>query len=293
MTNEKPTSQIAGYVITKNEEQNIQRCLTSLLKVTKHIVVLDSESTDTTIQLAQSLGAQCIVNKFENYAAQRNVAIEKTKEIFNPDYIITIDADEWLTDDLVADLNCRIKANALYEYDIYLVHLQILFDNKTLKWGGFQKTWLPRVFRTDIATYGTRVVNEHISISPKVSVQKLKGLLINDDVVSWEDHIAKHNKYSSLEAKERLNLFLGSESKINIKTAIKLPHLRRRFLRQHIWDRLPAKPALRFIQIYIVGLGILDGKAGFHRAIFEAWQEMCTDLKFQKLKELNNKSSLQ
>ncbi len=293
MTNEKPTSQIAGYVITKNEEQNIQRCLTSLLKVTKNIVVLDSESTDNTIELAQSLGALCIVNKFENYAAQRNVAIEKTKEIFNPNYIVTIDADEWLTNDLIEDLDSRITANTLNQYDIYLMHRQIIFDNKTLKWGGFQKTWLPRVFRTDIATYEPRIVNEHISIPNNTSVKKLKGFLINDDVVSWEDHIAKHNKYSSLEAKERLSLFLGSESKISIKTAIKLPHLRRRFLRQHIWDRLPAKPALRFIQIYIVGLGILDGKAGFHRAIFEAWQEMCTDLKFQKLKALNNKSNLQ
>ncbi len=284
MKNDTKINQIAGYVITKNEERNIQRCIESLSKITANIVVVDSESSDNTLKLAESLGALCFVNPFENYSKQRNFAVEKVKEHFNPNFIITIDADEWLTDDLIDDLNSRISENLLDQYDIYLLHRQINFENHTLKWGGFQKTWLPRVFKTNLAHYENREVNEHLSISPEASIHKLKGYIVNDDVMSWEDYISKHNNYSTLEAKERLNLRVNIDQKIDLYQAVKLPHLRRRYLRQHIWDKLPAKPALRFIQIYIVGLGLLDGRAGFHRALFEAWQEMCTDLKYQQLK---------
>ena len=65
--------------------------------------------------------------------------------------------------------------------------------------------------------------------------------------------------------------------------ALRRPDLRRRWLRERIWRRLPARPAIRFAQVYVLMGGALDGRAGFRRAVFEAWQEMCTDLKAEAL----------
>jgi len=114
-------------------------------------------------------------------------------------------------------------------------------------------------------------------------VGQLDGRLVNDDVTSWEDHIAKHNRYSTLEAQARVQLRRGQAEATTWSEALLRPYLRRRWLRQHVWDRLPARPAVRFVQIYVLAGGILDGRAGFRRALFEAWQEMCTDLKAEEI----------
>ena len=92
-----------------------------------------------------------------------------------------------------------------------------------------------------------------------------------------------HIAHSTLEAQARIRLKERLDERVSAREAFHLPYLRRRWLRQHIWDKLPAKPAIRFIQIYLLSLGLLDGKAGFRRALFEAWQEMCIDMKVEQL----------
>ncbi len=277
------STKLAAYIITKNEERNIARCINSLLKITSSILVLDSDSSDKTTEIASKLGAHCVVHTFDNFSAQRNRAIVMTKEQFNPEYIITLDADEWLSKELIDDISSRLQDNTLGSYDLFLLHLQITFCRKSLKWGGFQHTWLPRLFRSELGEYETRKINEHLSITPNASLCRLKGYLINDDAVSWEAYIAKHNGYSTLEAKARIDLNSNPSEKVTLSEALHLPYLRRRWLRQHIWDKLPARPAIRFVQIYFFSFGLLDGKAGFRRALFEAWQEMCTDMKSEEL----------
>lgn len=274
---------ICGYVITKNEENNIEACLDSLFRVAKNVVVVDSESIDATCEIAKAKGATVFVNPFENYSLQRNVAISKVRELFNPEYIITLDADEVMTDEMIEDINSKVSSNELKKNDIFLMNLRVIFDSRSLKWGGFQRSWLPRLVKADLAVYENRQVNEHMEFNQSVTFGRLNGHLINKQTHSWEEYISKHNRYSTLESQARLYAKMNSGKKITLKEATKFPYLRRRWLRQNIWDYLPGRPALRFIQIYLVNLGILDGRAGFRRALFEAWQEMCTDLKFEEL----------
>lgn len=274
---------IVGVIITFNEERRIERAVTSLRAVTDDIVVVDSESTDATQEIAERLGAEVVTHSFEGFSAQRRWALEYVVEAHGPDFVLSLDADEWLTSELVSDLRHRVQSDCL-DADIYLVNLRIGFDGRLLRWGGFANTWLPRLFRPGSATYETREVNEHLAASEGVSIERLLGYVVNDDVDSWEDHIAKHNRYSTLEAKARIRLGDGSKRHITAADAVRLPYMRRRWIRQHIWDRLPARPALRFAQIYVLAGGFLDGRAGFRRALFEAWQEMCTDLKAEAMR---------
>ncbi len=273
---------LAGYVLTRDEAANVARAVDSLSTVCDHVVVVDSESTDDTVAIAEKHGADVVIHPFAGFSAQRNFAIDHVEATYQPDYILCLDADEWLDDALIADLRERIARADLTD-DVYLLHLQIRFDGRALRWGGFANTWLPRLFRPGTARYEDRVVNEHLSLTDGATIGRLNGRLVNDDVVSWEDHIAKHNRYSTLEAQARVALRRGDARPTSLRDALRRPYLRRRWLRQNLWDRLPARPAIRFVQIYMLAGGILDGRAGFRRALFEAWQEMCTDLKAEEL----------
>jgi len=273
-----PKCSIVGFVITRDEESRITRSVQSLQTVCDHVVVIDSESTDQTCQKARDLGADTVVHPFEGFAAQRNWSINYAVATYGPDYLMTIDADEWLTPELLWEISVRRDGGQL-DADAYLLRRRICFDGRELRWGGFANTWLPRLFRPGTARYEEREVNEHLILAPHAITERLPGHLVNDDVASWEDYIAKHNRYSTLEAKARVDLAHGIGPATSLRDAVSRPYLRRRWVRQHIWDHLPARPALRFFQLYVLTGGALDGRAGFHRALFEAWQEMCTDLK--------------
>ncbi len=276
------TGRLAGYVLTRDEEATVERAVGSLRRIADAVVVIDSGSTDRTRELATRAGARVVVHPFESFPAQRNWAIEHLARTERPEFIVTLDADEWLTDELVDEVLSLRRAGCL-DADAYLFHRRVRFDGRELRWGGFAHTWLPRLFRAHGARYEERAVNEHLVLPAGAKIKRLRGDLVNDDLDSWEDYIAKHNRYSTLEAAARVAVQCGDQEPTTLRDALRFRYLRRRWLRQHVWDRLPARPALRFLQIYLLAGGVLDGRAGFRRALFEAWQEMCTDLKAEAL----------
>ena len=197
---------LAAYVLTRNEEAKIRRAVTSLLKVTEQVVVVDSESTDATGAIAAELGADVVVHPFEGFSAQRNWALDYVEDRYRPDYVLSLDADEWLSDELTKGISSRLADGSLRDHDVYLFHRQTHFDGRTLKWGGFACTWLPRLFRIDSGRYENRTVNEHLAVHRTATVGRMPGTLVNDDVDSWENYIVKHNRYSTLEAQARVDL---------------------------------------------------------------------------------------
>jgi glycosyltransferase involved in cell wall biosynthesis len=275
-------TRLAGYIITLNEAERIEHSLRSLQRVCEAVLVVDSGSTDATVEIAQSLGCEVLSHPFAGFSSQRNVAIDELVRRHSPDYVISIDADEWLDDELEADITERILT-AEPCYDVYLLHLRSYFDGRLLHWGGYSRTQLPRIFRPNLARYESREVNEHLAVPRGARIGKLKGFLVNADVISWSRYIAKHNDYSTLEADARVKLLRGAVGATTLGGAIRYSYLRRRWLREHIWNRLPGRPAVRFLQIYVLCGGFLDGNAGFRRAVFDAWFEMCIDLKTQEL----------
>ncbi|HXH55738.1 glycosyltransferase family 2 protein [Iamia sp.] len=273
---------LVGCVLTKNEERNIRRAVTSLQLATDAVVVVDSESTDDTREIAEDLGAEVLVRPFDTYPAQRNWALRQIAERYGDVWVFSMDADEWLSEALAAEL--RTKAPTLgRDADHYIVKLRRRFDGRILRHGGFGVTWLTRLMPAASSTYEGREVNEHVSVPDGWRVGALDHWLEHSDVDSWDDYITKHNRYSTLEAQARASSD-AEGANVTLNDVRRNRTLRRRWLRERIWNRLPARPAIRFIQIYFVCAGFLDGRAGFRRALFEAWQEMTTDLKTSELK---------
>jgi glycosyltransferase involved in cell wall biosynthesis len=271
---------LVGCILTRDEERRVERAVRSLQRVSDHVVVIDSESVDRTRQLAEAAGATVLTRRFDDYSTQRNWALREIEARFGDVFVLSIDADEWLSDELVHEIIDR-GDDLVARADFVRMRRRHRFDGRVLRHGGFQQTWLVRLMRASVAQYEDRSVNEHVMVPDAAAVGVLHGWLEHDDVDSWERHVAKHNRYSTLEAAARV---AGRETDLDLRRALRQPSLRRRWLREQVWDRLPARPAVRFLQIYVVSRGFLDGRPGFRRALFEAWQEMITDLKAEELR---------
>lgn len=277
------TAAVVGCILTRDEERNVERAVRSLQAATDVVVVVDSESTDATRDIACRLGADVLVRPFDSYPAQRNWALDRIAERYGDVYVFSMDADEWLSDELTAELRAR-SSSLGQDADVYLVKRRVRFDGRILRHGGFGTTWLTRLVPAAGATYEGREVNEHVAMGEGTRIGRLDGWLEHADVGSWSDYIAKHDRYSTLEAQARTDTERGRHD-VTLADVRRDRTMRRRWLRQRIWDRLPARPAIRFVQIYVVFGGFRDGRPGFRRALFEAWQEMVTDLKAEELRQ--------
>jgi glycosyltransferase involved in cell wall biosynthesis len=275
---------VVGYVLTKDCITTIEAAVTSLLRATAFVLVVDSMSTDGTREVAAASGAMVVQREFDSFSGQRNWALQELVRKWDPDFVFSLDGDEWLDEQLIADLQARISTHALSE-DLYLVDRVVHFDGRVLRRGGFGRTPLLRMFRPRLCSYEDRLVNEHLCVPPGASKGSLRGNIEHADVESWTRHIEKHNRYSTLEAMERHRLTQEKGSGVRTLAAIKRPDLRNRWLRERVWSRVPMRPVLRFVQVFLLMGGFLDGRPGLRRAVFEAWQEMCIDLKAEALNQ--------
>lgn len=277
---ERPHVSIAAIVLTRNEAHNVKGVVDSLRRVTPHVVIIDSDSDDDTRGIAEANGCIAWQHSFEGYPAQRNWALDKVRQRLDPDWILIIDADERLSDELVEEL---AKVSNEDSFDAYRIPIRLQFCGKVLRFGGFSRTRLLRVFRADVGSYEARDVNEHLTLRCDARVGEMSGPIMHNDVVSWERHIDKHNMYSTLEAEVRYRRRLNGTRPMGVKEALKKRHLRRRWLREAIWDKARVRPVLRFAQTYLLSGGLFDGRAGFRMALLQAWQEMCIDVKYEEL----------
>lgn len=275
---ERPT--LVGCIITLNEEHHIAAAVRSLLTATETVVVVDSLSGDATQEIARREGAIVLERSFDNFAAQRNWALDQINASLSPRWIFWLDADERLSPQLAHRVRAIAEETAP-NHDAYLVPRRIRFCGRTLRHGGMASTQLPRLIRPFAGRYEARAVNEHFVLAEGRGIGALREELIHEDIISWSRYIAKHNRYSTLEAEARHRR--PRRGTVTLRQAVFQQALRRRWIREHVWERLPAKPVVRFVQSYIVQLGFLDGAAGLNKAVFNAWLEMCIDLKYREL----------
>lgn len=279
-------TKIVGYVLTLNEEGNISAVINSLRHVADIIVVVDSFSTDSTVTVAQQYGAVVWQNRFESWASQHNWALDRIAQEFSPEWVLTLDADEHLSDKLVDEVRTIVSATQQAVADVYLVSRLLIFNGRVLRHGGFGAIRLPRFHRISAGRYEDRGSNEHFIANPDAQYGTLEGEIMHDDVMSWESFIAKHNVYSAREAAARFQLKQGDRPPTPLRLAVQHPQLRRRWLRETVFNRLPAKGLMRFLEVYVVRLGFLDGRSGLRMALLVAVQEWFTDLKFKELSGL-------
>ena len=214
----RPPVRLAVVILTKDEEARIAGALESVAGISELVVVIDSESTDQTREVAASLGAIVRTRAFDNFSAQRNFALDYVVEHFSPRWILALDADERVTPALAAEID-DVTRKEPPEADAYLLPMRVTYSGRRLRYGGFGSMAYLRLFRPQSGRYEARGINEHFVLHGGVRIGRAKGVIEHEDIQSWSRHIAKHNNYSTLEAAARATRKQIGAGTISLKMA--------------------------------------------------------------------------
>jgi glycosyltransferase involved in cell wall biosynthesis len=261
-------------ILTLNEADNIAACIDSLRPWADDVVVLDSYSTDDTVVLAEAKGVQVIQRKFDDFGSQRNYALDEIK--FKHDWVFHLDADERFNDELRFECLRVIKLN---DRSAYFVPNRIIFLGKWIKrctqYPYPQVRFIKRgEVRFAKAGHGQREDSAqrgvgHIDV-PYNHFNFSKGI---------DDWIAKHNRYSSEEA--RLATEIESRP---ILECFSSDSMQRKRAMKSWFVRLPARPWIKFFYLYFVKFGVLDGMPGLVYCRLQMMYETMIMLKMRELK---------
>ncbi len=246
---------ISITIIACNEEKRIGECLKSVMWA-DDIVVVDSGSTDRTVEIAEAHGARVMHNDWPGYGAQKQFASKQAKY----DWILNLDADEYVTDDLAVSIRSAFQnlAESVVAFECNFEHFLM---GRWLRHGEAYPDPHIRLFNRQAGDWNTRPIHEHIEISGPTN--KLEGSIRHRTVESLAEYIEKINHYTDLQAE----IIVKSGKKVN-------------FL------QLFSRSCWRFIRGYILMLGFLDGIAGLTHSMTST---LTTFLKFAKAYELQKK----
>jgi glycosyltransferase involved in cell wall biosynthesis len=256
---------VALVILTYNEEVNIEDCLKSVTGWAGEVFVLDSGSSDRTMEIAKKFTDNIVVHPFSGYADQRNWALDHLP--FAHEWVLFLDADERLSPELKAEIPGALAAAGPETEGFYLKR-RLIFMGRWICHGGYYPTWILRLFRHKAARCEDRSVNEHFFVRGLAA--KLEGDLIHEDHRDFYHWIAKHNRYAKLEAEEQLKREVSGHEQLEDKS----PEMRvsfwgsqaerKRWLRDRFWNRLPPllRPFLYFAYRYFFRMGFLDGRQG-------------------------------
>lgn len=271
-------TKITVLILTYNEEVNIPHALKNVMDWAHEVVILDSYSTDKTIEIAKQYGAKVFFKKFEDFSSQRKHAFKELP--FEGDWIFVLDADEYLTEELKDEIKNKIKDT---KDDAFIINRRFYWKNKWIK-RGYYPTKLLRFGRKGKIDCDDRPINEHI-ICKNEKVGYLKNDFIDHNRKDIYDWIAKHNDYSNREAKQ---LFDKEYKKYNFFGS---QYERKSAIRVYIWNKLPPiiRPFLYFFYRYVFKLGFLDGKEAFQYHFLHAFIfRMIIDFKYLEMKWRKN-----
>jgi glycosyltransferase involved in cell wall biosynthesis len=249
---------ISAIIITYNEEQFIERCLSSLDGIADEIIVVDSFSTDRTEEICKKFNVNFVRHQFEGYRDQKNYALK----LASYENILSLDADEALSDTLRQSI-LEVKDN--WKFDGYKMNRRNYFCDTWIK----HSEWYPdrqlRLFFADHGYWGEYNVHEKFMMSKKATVGRLKGDLLHWAFSSDQDHKLKMEKYTTIAAEEY--------HKAGRKTNFLTPYI------HFTWG---------FFRTYILRRGFLDGKAGYN--ICSIYAKSAFN-KYKMLRKLNKTES--
>lgn len=267
-------SSISVLILTLNEEVNLQDCLDSCAW-SDDVVVFDSFSTDRTTEIAARNPVRLVQRRFDNYASQRNAAL--TEVPFKHPWVLMVDADERTPADLVAEMQEAIQ-HADENLVLFRMRRKDLFFGRWLRRSSGYPTWFGRLIRLGRVSIEREINEEYV---PHGEVAYLKAHLLhhpfNRGIAYWYE---RHNRYSSLEAVEKMKARAAHLSLDQLLSAD--PVSRQRTLKRLAY-RLPMRPVVTFLYLYVIRLGFLDGYAGLCFCRMRASYELMIDLKVWEL----------
>jgi len=274
---------ISVLIPVRNEARNLPRCLRSLGEAGE-VYVIDSQSTDDTVEIARSHGAQVVQFHYQGgWPKKRQWAMNTLPLAY--DWILLLDADESLTPELAEEIREAIQNP---DIDGYSIMLRTWFLGRILRHGDVG-LWKLSLFRRGKGRYECRLreqdtsmadmeVHEHVVVEGATA--ELRHPLIHRNVESMARYIEKHNEYSNWESRV---LTQTRENKELPPTPWGNQAQRRRWLKRKLFA-VPGSPVLLFLYRYIVRCGFLDGVPGLIYCGFQAVQMFHTKAKIYELK---------
>ena len=250
---------ISVIILTFNEDKHIRRAIQSIRSISDDIIIVDSFSTDNTINISKKFKTKIFKNKFINQAQQFNWALNNVK--IKNNWILRLDADEYLSKELTYEIKKKLPLIDLNKEinGICLTRKQF-FMRKLIRFGGRGKLIMLRLFRKNFAQCENRLMDEHIMIK-KGKILKFKNFFYDDNLNNLENFKEKHKRYAKREAKQYL-IDQNNKRKLNFKYNTRA--MIKKFLITNVYYKIPYQISsmLYFLIRYIVLLGFLDGING-------------------------------
>ena len=269
---------ITAIILTYNEELHIERCIKSLRSLVEDVVVVDSNSTDNTVQIATALGARILRNQWKNYATQFQWGLDNAR--ITTEWVMRIDADEYFESD--ADVFLRRLSKLEAEVTGVYIKRKYFFLGSWIRHGSMYPIFVLRLWKNGIGRIENRWMDEHIILGEGQS-KIIDANVVDDNKNSISWWIDKHNAYSTREMVDILNLkygFIQSDEalKLNGESQAKT----KRLLKERVYSRAPifVRSFLYFLYRYFLKFGFLDGTKGFAFHMMQGlWYRSLVDLK--------------
>lgn len=250
-------TRLSAVIITKNEEANIKRCLESV-KFADEIIVIDSNSTDKTKEIAESFGAKVFALPWQGFGAAKREGVNMA----SGEWILSIDADEEVPDELSKEIQSRIGSpNGISGF---YVKRKTMFLGRWILHCGWYPGYVLRLFKKKDGNFDNAIVHE--KVETKGPLGYLKCDLLHYSSPDLEDYLAKFNLYTTLGAEEAFT----AGKKAGLLDII-------------------IKPPVSFLKHYIVKQGFRDGLEGF---ILSVLSSIAVLVKYAKLHTMRKKKSL-
>jgi glycosyltransferase involved in cell wall biosynthesis len=221
---------VSAVIITKNNEQTIQDCLTSILWADE-IVIVDSGSTDKTIEICKSFNCKIVSTPWLGFGKTKQLAVNNASN----EWIFSIDSDE-VCSPALRDKIMSVLENS--EYDGYTIKRTTFYLGKPIKYCGWQRDFPLRLFNKEKGTFNERPIHEYVELNG--SIGRINSILYHYSFPTLSSHFQKMDSYTDLSAEEAY-----SEGKKSSIVAAVL------------------NGVFKFIKMYFLKLGLLDGTAGF------------------------------
>ena len=271
-------------ILTKNEETDIERCIRSIEGWVKRIVIVDSGSTDRTVEIAERLGVEIVRHEpFVDYGRQFNWAIDNLR--IKTTWVFRLDADEVVTPELRKELEKELEHHATDDVSGFMMRYKVEFMGRYLMHGGFYPFQKITIFKYGKGRFEERAMGEHIVLSEGRCVS-LKNDAIHHTLKTLDLYINKHNWYATREVQDYFDVRSGRENALLDGQPEKAKKLR-----DGLYYRLPMflRARLFFWYRYYLRLGFLDGTPGYIFAFMQAyWYRTLVDAKLYEHNLKNN-----
>ena len=272
---------ITAVVLTKNEEMNIRDCIESIKDFVKRIVIVDSGSTDRTLEIAKELGADIYTHPYSYYAAQFNWGLENTG--IDTKWAMRLDADERLTPELCKECEELLVRADREGYNGIAMDADLYFLGRAMKHGLANRRKII-IFRYGIGSLEDRKRDPHTVLSEGTCLTA-KNHFIHHDSRDINTYINKYNWYSIREKQDYFAYLDGANEEVNTekrlqrhrKNKFSIYYKAPKFWRAHMW----------FLYNYILKLGFLDGREGFIYHWLECyWYRFLVDAKIYEQEKM-------